>query len=159
MQKLGIIGVGNTIAGDDGAGIAVVRKLRDSLPRNDRVFFHELAGDTLSIADHLGEAGYFIFCDAFAAENPGEIRILRDLPRRSLTPSFHQTDIASTLQTLKTLAVVSPFPGWELWGIAIEHPRFFSTSLSPEIVRAVDKCAFDLARRIAALGTGSTTTG
>jgi hydrogenase maturation protease len=136
---LGIIGIGNTIAGDDGAGIIVVRHLQKILCSREDIFFYELTGDLLEMAELLHRAERFIFIDALAGDNPGEIKTLHDKANRSFTSSFHQTDISSVMHALNALSLISPFPPWEVWGIVIDPPTEFRKELSPPVSLAIDK--------------------
>jgi len=147
-RTLGVIGVGNTIAGDDGAGVVVMRRLRRIFSENSALFFHELSGDLFEMSDRIHEADYFIFCDVIVGESPGKIKRMEDATVGSQTPSFHQTDITAVMRTLRSLDLVTPFPQWELWAISITTPRRFSAALSPRISRAVKECVAVVAQRI-----------
>lgn len=66
-----VIGYGNSLCGDDGAGRRVVEALEDALPPGAAVSLHQLApewAETISHVDHV------IFVDATAGEIPGEVR-------------------------------------------------------------------------------------
>jgi hydrogenase maturation protease len=145
---LGIIGIGNTLVGDDGAGIMVVHALQKLYSSRKNIFFHELTGDFLEMADRIEDAERFIFCDAIAGDCPGELSIIRDTAACYFAPSFHQTDIASVMRSLKILSTTIAFPSWEIWGIAIEPPQYFANKLTPRISLAVDNCVAQLGKRI-----------
>jgi len=145
--KLAIVGVGNTLAGDDGAGIVAVRRLGTMLDGEPGVFLYALEGDHFEIADLLDRAERFIFVDAVAGERPG-IRVLHDQAPRAFAPSFHQTDIASVMRGLESLGIVEPFPSWEIWGVTILPPAELGEGLSPEVDTAVDELCADLCRMV-----------
>jgi hydrogenase maturation protease len=145
---LAIIGIGNPIAGDDGAGIKVVRSLKKVCGDLRGIIFHELTGDLLEMADRIDEAHSFIFCDALRGDIPGEILTIRDSAPHSFSASFHQNDIASVMHTLKALNLTAPFPKWEILGICIAAPAYFSKRLTPPVSRAVIKCTGLLTGRI-----------
>lgn len=66
-----VIGYGNSLCGDDGAGRRVVEALESALPPGTAVSLHQLLpewADTISHADHV------IFVDATEGEIPGEVR-------------------------------------------------------------------------------------
>ena len=136
--RIAIIGIGNTLAGDDGAGIEVVRRLKETYINSSSVMLHTLEGDLFEITDWLDRADRFIFIDATVGEVAGEIRRI-ERERRPLAPSFHQSDIASVMQTLETLKVVTPFPSWEIWGITVKTPFAWGERLSPEVISAVER--------------------
>jgi hydrogenase maturation protease len=91
----------------------------------------------------LDRAGDFIFADAIAGDNPGEIRIL-DSAQRAFAASLHQTDIGTVMAALKKLGMADPFPDWQVWGITIEPPAELGEGLSPAVAAA----AVELERRI-----------
>lgn len=66
-----VIGYGNSLCGDDGAGRRVVEVLEGALPPGAAVSLHQLMpewAETISHADHV------IFVDATEGETPGEVR-------------------------------------------------------------------------------------
>jgi hydrogenase maturation protease len=150
--KLAIVGVGNTLAGDDGAGIEAVRRLSSELEGKPGIILHAIEGDHFEVADLLDRAERFIFIDAVAGERPG-MRVLPDHAPRAFAPSFHQTDIASVMHGLEALRIVDPFPSWEIWGVTILPPEQLGEGLSPEVDRAVDGLCADLCRLVADTAT------
>lgn len=81
-----VIGFGNSLRGDDGAGRRVVEILEDVLPPGAAVSLHQLTpewAETISHVDHV------IFVDATAGGFPGEVRCcpLAAAPRR---PASHE---------------------------------------------------------------------
>jgi len=137
-RLLAIIGVGNTLAGDDGAGVEAVRRLETRWGGEPDVFFHTIEGDHFEIADLLDSADRFIFVDAVSGEQPGEVVRMGET-RRAFAPSFHQTDIAAVMQTLEALKIVDPFPAWEVWGVTIIPPAELGEGLNPEVAEGVER--------------------
>jgi hydrogenase maturation protease len=135
---LGIVGVGNTLAGDDGAGVEVVHLLKTIWEGEPKVFLHTLEGDHFEIVDLLDRAEKFVFVDAFAGGRPGELVFAAET-RRSFAPSFHQTDITAVMQSLEALGIAEPFPAWEVWGVAVSPPSELREGLNPEVDRAVKR--------------------
>ncbi len=150
---LAVIGIGNPIAGDDGAGIMVARGLRRVCESGNGVLFYELSGDLLEMADRLEEARRFIFCDAIQGDTPGEIKIITPAAPLPFSASFHQTDIASVMHTLASLHLTVPFPAWEIWGIGIAAPTHFSENLTAPVSQAVTQCVSRLIGRITSILT------
>ncbi len=146
-RLLALVGVGNTLAGDDGAGIEAIRRLRKWWAAEPEVLFHSLEGDHFEIADLLDRAGRFIFIDAVAGEWPGTLVRIGNAPR-AFAPSFHQTDIAAVMRTLEKLGTVEPFPAWEIWGITISPPAELGEGLSPEVEEGVQRLCRKLDRLI-----------
>lgn len=136
-QPLAVIGVGNTIAGDDGAGVEVIHRLKRTWEGNPAVFLHTLDGDHFEIATLLDRAEKFIFVDAVEGDQPGEL-VFAGKTRRAFAPSLHQIDIASVMSCLEMLGVAEPFPTWEVWGITIIPPAVIGEGLTPAVEAAVD---------------------
>ncbi len=148
VKKLAVVGIGNTIAGDDGAGVAVVTKLRETWGDNPDIILHTLEGDHFQIADLIGSADRFIFVDAMEGRHPGEI-VTGVKGRRAFSPSFHQTDIASVMDVLELFGIADPFPPWEIRGITIDPPAELREGLSPEVEKGVQMLCRELDRLIA----------
>jgi hydrogenase maturation protease len=67
-----VIGIGNPDRGDDGAGPAVARRLREMLPPEVHVIEHD--GEPSSLLAHLSDATKAFLIDAASSLEPGEIR-------------------------------------------------------------------------------------
>jgi len=139
-RRIAVVGIGNDLAGDDGAGLEVVRLLEPAWQNDDRVLLRRLEGDMLAVADLLPLANEFMFVDAAAGEVAGEM-VRGAKIQRAFAPSFHQTDIASVMQSLEALKLVEPFPSWELWGVTILPPTELHQGLSPAVARAAHQLA------------------
>ncbi len=154
-KRVAVIGIGNALAGDDGAGVAVVEALRLRLGEAPGVLLERLDGDLFAVADLLPRVERFIFVDAVIAQPPGAI--LRPVPPSpALAPSLHQTDIGAVMTALAALDLVDPFPRWEVWGIAIDPPQELKEELSPPVARAVAALADELARLLGGLSHDDT---
>lgn len=146
-SRLAVVGVGNPLVGDDGVGVRVVERLRALAPASPKVFWGTLQGDLLAVADWLPCASHFVFVDAVAGGVPGEI-VLGPGDGRAWAPSFHQTDLASTLRVLKAMGAADPFPTWEVWGITITPPEELVEGLSPAVAAAADQLVERLLARL-----------
>jgi hydrogenase maturation protease len=136
--RLAVVGIGNTIAGDDGVGIVLAERLRRRWPQTGEVLVSTLPGDLFAVSDLVPLADRFLFLDAIAGDRPGEIRVLASAPR-AFAPSLHQTDIGTVMASLETLEIADPFPRWEVWGITISPPEELGEGLSPEVAAAADE--------------------
>jgi hydrogenase maturation protease len=143
--RIAVVGIGNTIAGDDGVGVLVAERLRRRWTDSEEVLVAVLPGDLFSVSDYLDRAEAFLFIDAIAGDPPGEIRIL-DSAHRAFAASMHQTDIGTVMAALRKLELADPFPSWEIWGIVIDPPEELGEALSPAVAEAAD----ELERRIVA---------
>jgi len=148
--RIAVVGIGNTIAGDDGVGVIVADRLRRRWSDSKEVLVAVLPGDLFSVADLLPRAREFLFVDAIAGEHPGEIRILTSA-QRAFAPSLHQTDVGTVMAALKKLEMADPFPDWQVWGIVIETPDELGEGLSPEIVAAADALERRIVKHVEAL--------
>ena len=136
--RIAILGIGNTLAGDDGVGVLIAERLRQRWKETREVLVAILPGDLFSVADFLGEAEEFLFVDAIAGDRVGEIRVLGSA-QRAFAASLHQTDIGTVMAALRTLEMADPFPAWQVWGITIETPEELGEGLSPEIAAAAER--------------------
>ncbi|MEW6368154.1 MAG: hydrogenase maturation protease [Acidobacteriota bacterium] len=152
--KVAVIGIGNELAGDDAAGIEVVRRLSERWRDDNRVFLYALETDLFEIADLLERAERFIFVDATLEGTPGDIRPLSRSPH-PLAPSLHQTDIASVMHRLQATRIAEPFPPWETFGITVTLPLTWGKGLSEPVARSVA----ELVERLDALIVESTSSG
>jgi hydrogenase maturation protease len=150
---LAIIGIGNSLAGDDGVGPEVVRLLGERLGASETVLLHTLTGDLLEIADWLERAERFIFVDAVAGAEPGQI-VIGQPAERAYAPSFHQADIATVMRSLAAMGVADPFPAWEVWGITIRPPTELCEGLSPAVAAAASELTDRLAAVAARVAAG-----
>lgn len=139
-NRIAVIGIGNDLAGDDGAGLEVIRLLEPAWKNDGRVLLYRLDGDLLAVADLLPLASEFVFVDAVAGKVAGEI-IRGAKVQRAFAPSFHQTDIALVMQSLEALKLAAPFPRWSLWGITILLPEELHYGLSPAVERSTRELA------------------
>lgn len=138
-----IIGIGNELAGDDGAGVVALKRLKrhypPSHPLRKRVNFTILGGDLYSVTDFCSPYQHLLFLDAFAGGRPGElVTITGDQPTTE-APSLHQLDICSVMQSLRQLKLCHPFPSWEVRGITTATPEHLGIGLSRPVEIAVDK--------------------
>lgn len=143
VARIAVVGIGNTVAGDDGVGVVVAERLAERWDSADEILVTTLPGDLFAVSELLDRAGSFLFVDAVAGDRPGRIEVVT-AAQRAFAPSLHQTDIGTVMTALRTLAVVEPFPDWQVWGITIEPPETLGEGLSPEVAAA----ARELERRI-----------
>lgn len=150
VAQIAFVGIGNTLAGDDGAGVVALERLKTALGDcdNKQLFFYTLPGDLYAISEILDAAPRFVFLDAVAGDAPGTLRIIRSNAPLTMAASFHQTDIDAVMRTLAALGLQVPFPQWEIRGITIAAPERLREGLSPEIDRAVDRLVGELVAEV-----------
>jgi hydrogenase maturation protease len=148
--RIAVVGIGNTMAGDDGVGIVVADRLAERWEGRDDILVTTLEGDLFAVSDRLDRAREFLFVDAIAGDPPGQIRFLTSA-RRAFAASMHQTDIGTVMQSLENLGIADPFPGWRIWGITIEPPEELGEGLSPAIAAAADELVGKIIGRVEGL--------
>jgi hydrogenase maturation protease len=145
-QPLLVIGVGNRYRQDDGAGIAVVRKLNELAICG--LATREESGEGASLIETWGSASHVVIVDAVSSGSaPGTIHRL-DALRQSIPADFfhyssHSFGVAEAIEVARAL---NALPG-RLEILGIEGGEFTSgLGLSPEVERAVDKVTALVAR-------------
>lgn len=142
-----VVGVGNTLAGDDGAGIVAVERLRARIGDTAGVRFFTLERDVYEIADLLDRAEEFVFVDACVGDSPGRI-VARGTAEPMIVGSLHHTDIGAVMHALAALKLVDPFPSWELWGVEVTPPLTLGEGLSRHVDKGVTRLVEMLAEKI-----------
>ncbi len=141
MPPTVILGLGNPLRGDDGAGLLAMEALRTRSPRQDCRF---VDGGTLSfpLTEVLGEAARLIVIDAARFDAPaGTVRVfvdeaMDDFVARHPCSSVHEVGLAELLDMVRLLDAL-PAPR-ALIGI---RPRSvdWSPVPSPEVAAAIPR--------------------
>jgi hydrogenase maturation protease len=140
-----LIGVGNAWRGDDGAGLAVARRVRELSPAGVEV--REVEGDATALVEAWsGAEGVVVVDAAQSGALPGTVRRFdaraRPLPARSLRSSTHAFGVSDAVELARAL---DRLPA-RLDVYAIEGASFTAGErLSPAVERAVDELAASLA--------------
>ncbi|OPL18654.1 MAG: hypothetical protein AVO35_04800 [Candidatus Aegiribacteria sp. MLS_C] len=143
-----IVGVGNTLAGDDGAGNVAAARLREMHGDRGDVFIHSLETDPLELWELLPLSGRFIFLDAVAGRPSGMlVELGRNSALRAYPASLHHMDLPTVVGHLSELRGLNDLE-WSIWGVTIEMPEILGEGLSPEVSRAVEEMVGILSRRI-----------
>ncbi len=146
--SLAVIGVGNTLAGDDGAGNRAVEMLRERYGNRSDILFHCLRTDPLELWDILPGVSGVIFLDAVAGNPPGRlVAVGRKSARRAYAPSLHHMDLPTVVKQLCSLGGRDDLP-WSIWGVTVDIPRYLGEGLSGEVRVAVDRLVGILSSRI-----------
>lgn len=156
-----IIGVGNPYRGDDGAGIAVARDLRERIPAGIRVI--EASGEGAALLEAWKGAAAVILVDAVhSGARPGTIHRLdareAPIPGRFFHYSTHAFSVAEAVELARALKQLPP----RLLVYGIEGQNFSAgVGLSAEVERAaatVVARVLDEARAFLEGGTPCTST-
>ena len=138
-MEYAVIGIGNTLMGDDGAGIRVLELLPDNINKI------ELATGGMSLLHKLEGLSTAIIVDAvdFGGE-PGQVSVF--LPEmvdsiKTLGYSLHDIDILKVLELAKTMGQL---PG-NVFIVAVQPANLSHTEeLSPEVQAALPKMAREI---------------
>jgi hydrogenase maturation protease len=138
MSKM-VIGVGNELRGDDGAGLEVVRRLRNVTAVESRQGSYELL-------DLWGEAEEVIVVDAARSGSPpGTIHrfdaVMEPLPTGLLGTGTHTIGVAETVEMARRLDRLPP--ALIVYGVEVG-----SLSTGEGLTPAVDRAVELLAREI-----------
>ncbi len=141
-----IIGFGNTLRGDDGAGFIAAELLRERLqdPEIEILSLHQL---TPELMETVSRAAHVIFIDASVAGRPGKFNRIPLRPAPACSRFTHQATPESLLAGSQSLyghtpeATLYTIPG-----------RFFETSeeLTPSVRRAVNELVLMLEQQLSA---------
>lgn len=142
MKRVVVLGCGNVLAGDDGVGVAVIRKLdRERLPENVEVL--EAGAPGLSLVEMMLGADRVILVDAFlGGASPGRVK---RYPEEELPPvtyhggQSHGVGLREALAWAR-LSLPGRFPAEVVViGVEIRRPSRWHEGLSPPVAAAVDE--------------------
>jgi hydrogenase maturation protease len=142
-----VIGVGNPDRGDDGAGLAVARRLRAAAPPG--VVVREATGEASELLDAWDGFARVIVVDAArSGSRPGTLMrfdaIAAPLPAGLARESTHGWGVAEAIELARALGRLPP----SLVVYAIEGRGFEpGDALSPEVAVAAERLADTLAAR------------
>ncbi|MHA1940495.1 MAG: hydrogenase maturation protease [Candidatus Hodarchaeales archaeon] len=151
-----VLGIGNSLRMDDGAGIRVVESLsKDKNLKNLDIEFSYLNTGGLEILDVIDGFERAIIVDAASMADqglkPGEFYHLTNLHDLTTTErggiSSHGVSVFDVLKYGEIGGYQIPNP-IEIYGIQIKETGFVSEDLTPEVARGVNKLVTLLKNRI-----------
>lgn len=138
-----VIGYGNDLRGDDGAGICVAGKIAKQSPQTRVIIIHQL---TPELAGDIATASRVLFIDAYPARETGaKLRIekISATQARSESAIGHHGDPSSLLRLADELFGAAP----EAWLIGIPAFNFdLGEKFSPQTTERIDE-AIETVRR------------
>ncbi len=141
MKSL-ILGVGNPILGDDGAGIKVVNELKKPL-KNAPVDIKEAATGGIPLVEQMLDYDKVILVDAMLELESGitDNFAPSSLEKRENPSGLHGMDFITSFEIMKSMYPdrMPELAEIEIYGIGIEENQQFSESLSPEVRGSVKK--------------------
>lgn len=136
-----VVGMGQTAAGDDGVGRAVLDELgRRSVPRGTELIH---LADPMSLVSLLESAERVVLVDAVLASPPGVVVELgaEELSSKASQPaSSHGLGAAQAIELARSLSPTA-IPDVRVVAITIGRPDRYRMGLSPEVAAAVPKAA------------------
>ena len=144
-----LIGFGNELRGDDGAGCRAARRLRACLGRHGRSVAVLTPGQLLpELAEPISRARLVIFLDASCRAAAGQVRRTRLQPAAEAGSAMaHHQTAEGLLGMARRLYGRAPAG----WLHAIGASGFgYTEAMSPQVRRAVGRVVRDIARRAAA---------
>ncbi|MFZ2448083.1 MAG: HyaD/HybD family hydrogenase maturation endopeptidase [Syntrophobacteraceae bacterium] len=150
-KRILVLGVGNILLGDEGAGVRVIEKLEDEYIFSENVELCDGGTLGLMLLDRITRANSVILVDIVRAEGaPGTIYRIRgdDLPKKiPYKSSLHELNIVETLIYAEELGnrpetvVLGVEPGdWTSWSTGLTDPvRARMEDIVAAVLDEVDK--------------------
>ena len=136
-MKTLIIGLGNTIKGDDGVGIYVARELKSRLNDNN-IDIKETHYSGLKLMDLVYDYEKVVIIDALkdGSKGAGEVRLFKPQNNNfdSTSHNLHNMNFVKNYSLLKKTYSRMP-DDFKIIGISIKGADSFKEGLSPEIKR------------------------
>ena len=148
MIKTLVLGLGNELYGDDGAGIHVIRKLKqewnhekNDFSENQKVIFEECSLSGISLLDVIVGYDRLLIVDTIKKPKPtpGRIHVLDEHQLRHIPgPSPHYVSIPQTLAIGRKLGLKVPS---QIKIVAVEAKNIYNLGegLTPEMKKALPK--------------------
>lgn len=152
-ETIVVLGVGNILLKDEGAGVRVIQKLDEEyeFPEHVEVVDGGVLG--LSLITVIERADYLIVVDAVKlGGRPGDLFRVpwEDIPDRTrYKDSLHQVDFVETMSVLPLIAEV---PRTVILGIEPEDINSWSLELSPSVAARIPELCRMVLDELAALG-------
>jgi hydrogenase maturation protease len=154
-QKTLVLGLGNTILGDDGIGIRVVREIRKTWAGHPQIELVEASLAGMVLLDVITGFDKVIVVDAImtADLNPAGFvyeLTLDDLGEVLLPYASHALDLKTTIELGKRLGYKMPATV-QICAIKIEENTLFTEALTPPVEHVVPILAERLIRELSSL--------
>jgi hydrogenase maturation protease len=136
-----VLGIGNTLLGDDGVGIYIARRLKETLRRREAIDIKEATAiGGISVLDFIAGYSTVSIVDAIITKKgkPGDLYklALEDLGTVIEPYMLHSFDIRSAIELGRQLGYQVP-EAITLYAVEIEDNTFFKEGLSAEIEAAI----------------------
>jgi len=147
-QRILVLGLGNTILGDDGVGISIVREIRKTWKGRPSVEVVEASLGGMVLLDLIAGFDKVIVIDAIMTDDQNPAGFLYELALGDLGDvvrpyASHALDLQTTVELGKRLGHKMP-AAVKIYAIKIEENTIFREGLTPPIEEVVSR----LARRV-----------
>lgn len=144
-----VIGLGQSAAGDDQVGLAVIEHLRETgAPEGVELL---AAAEPSALLPLLETPAPVVLVDAVLAAPAGAVLVLEpeELEQRGLsTMSTHGLGVAQAVSLARLLSPAAVSPSIHIVGVSISRPERFREGLSPEVAAAVPRAAEHVLRTL-----------
>jgi hydrogenase maturation protease len=145
-----VLGVGNPILGDDGAGYRTAELLRERLSGSEGPVVVPTSCDWICLLDRLDGFRRLVVIDTISTGRhpPGTLTVLDPEDLRSSSPlySIHHLSVTEALELGSSMGLSIP-SDIVLYAIEIEPPSGFSDRLSPGLSERLERIAREIAVR------------
>lgn len=145
-----VVGLGNPILSDDGVGIAVARRLRETLPADAGIAVVEAYAGGLRLMEAMAGYDRAVIVDAMKSGllPPGSVQVFEPATARTRhTLCTHDSDLATALALGRDLGLALP-RCVEVVAVEAQDVETFGEELSAAVRAAVPTAAAEALRRL-----------
>ncbi len=154
-EKTLVLGLGNTILGDDGIGIRVVREIRKKWAGHHHVELVEASLAGMVLLDVITGFDKVVVVDAIMTDDLNPVGFvyeltLDDLGELVMPYASHALDLKTTIELGKRLGYKMP-KAVQIYAIKIEENTLFTEALTPPVEKVVPVLAERLAGELGSI--------
>lgn len=152
-QQILVLGVGNTLLHDEGAGVFAITQLQAKYNFSNNVTFYDGGTQGIRLLHPIEDADFLIVADTVITDDePGTVvRFTLEQLRNNIKPknSLHQVDFSETLLHGELIGVL---PATVIIGIVPENLSPWGTEFSAKVQEGLPKVEALLLKEISAVG-------
>lgn len=138
-----VLGMGNSILGDDGVGIYIVNELEKIIGKHQGIDYKCISWGGFRIIDALQDYKNAVIIDAInSGEKPeGYIHVTdkNNFLSSVRMVSFHDINFALAVELAERMGIQVP-EKFHVFGIEVRNTASFSENLTPRVRKAADEC-------------------
>jgi len=147
QSKILILGIGNTIRGDDGVGIFVGRLLREQIDSPD-VDIKETEEAGMNLLDMMVGYEKAIIIDSIPGDNGVIYRFSRDDFKRKNSPfSSHQFGLSTIFELAKLVRLKMP-EDIIIYGVGVEKNDYFSEQITDKVKEMIPEVSKQIKKEV-----------